>query len=326
MSFFSKKAIGIEIDDKEIRAVELQKRKSKIFLSRYDRISLPPGIVEDGKISKLDELGGYLKELLGKNKFKKKNIVLGLSNQDIMIRKISLPDIPKEKLDLLVSNQAQGYIPFPLDNCILDYMVVGKKETRDIKQVEILLAAAQLPMIESFYQCFSKAGLIIEDIKISSLAILDVINKEKNKGVVIFIDIPNNLANLVISVDGAPKLVRLLRVNLAQATGIAPASTTSKMELLDIVLSTWSQILYNEIRSSIQYFQTYENIDLIDRIILSGCGSRIIGLDRALENSMDIPVEIINPMQKIWTSSNLSLQEDIIDYSACIGLALASLE
>ena len=72
------------------------------------------------------------------------------------------------------------------------------------------------------------------------------------------------------------------------------------MELLDIVLSTWSQILYNEIRSSIQYFQTYENIDLIDRIILSGCGSRIIGLDRALENSMDIPVEIINPMQKIY--------------------------
>ena len=26
----------------------------------------------DGKISKLDELGGYLKELLGKNKFKRK--------------------------------------------------------------------------------------------------------------------------------------------------------------------------------------------------------------------------------------------------------------
>ena len=47
-----------------------------------------------------------------------------------MIRKISLPDIPKKRLDLLVSNQAQGYIPFPLDNCILDYMVVGKRNKR----------------------------------------------------------------------------------------------------------------------------------------------------------------------------------------------------
>jgi len=326
MSFFGKKAIGVEIDDKEIRVVELQKKKRKIFLSRYDRFSLPPGVVEDGRISKLDELSSYLKKLWEKNKFKKKNIILGLSNQDVMIRKISLPDIPKEKLDLLISNHAQEYIPFALDDCILDYMIVGKKETRDVKQVEILLAAAQLPMIKDFYQCFNRIRLTIEDIKISSLAILDVIKEEKSRGVAIFINIPNNLGNLVISIDGAPKLVRLLRVNLAQATGLDPATTNSKLELMDIVFSTWSQILYNEIRSSIQYFQTYENVDSIDKIILSGCGSRIIGLDRALQNSMDIPVEIIDPMQKIWTSSNSYLQEDIIDYSTCIGLAFAGLE
>ena len=325
MSITTKKAIGVEIDDKEIRAVELQQRKNKIYLSQYDRISLPSGVVEDGKISKLEELGIYIKQLWIKNKFKKKNIILGLANQDVMIRKISLPQIPKEKLDLLISNHAQEYIPFPIDDCVLDYMIVGKKEASEIKQVDILLAAAQLPMIEDFYQCFSRVGLKIIDIKISSLAILDIIEKE-NKGIVIFIDIPNNLGSLVTCVDGSPKFARILRVNLAQATGLDPANTTAKMELLEIVLSTWSQILYNQIRSSIQYFQTYEDVSSIDKIILSGCGSRIMGLDKALENSINIPVELINPMQKIETSPDLPINEDIIDYSTCIGLALAGLE
>ena len=287
---------------------------------------MPPGIVKDGKISKLEELGIYIKQLWIKNKFKKKNIILGLSNQDVMIRKISLPQIPKEKLDLLISNHAQEYIPFPLDDCVLDYMIVGKKETSDIKQVDILLAAAKLSMIEDFYQCFSRVGLKIVDIKISSLAILDIIKEKENKGTVIFIDLPNNLGSLVTCVDGSPKLARLLRVNLSQATGLDPANTPTKMELLEIVLSTWSQILHNEIRSSIQYFQTHEDVNSIDKIILSGCGSRIMGLDKALENSINIPVELINPMQKIGTSSCLPLNEDIIDYSTCIGLALAGLE
>ena len=51
-------------------------------------------------------------------------------------------------------------------------------------------------------------------------------------------------------------LARQLRINLVESTGLVPSEEYNKMELMDIVLSTWVQILYNEIRSSIQYFQT----------------------------------------------------------------------
>ncbi|MFY9279293.1 MAG: pilus assembly protein PilM [Caldicoprobacterales bacterium] len=208
MVLFRKIAVGIEIDDKEIRAVLLQKKKDNIYLTGYDRISLAPSTVEDGVVSKTKELENYIKTLWGKNKFGKKNIFLGLSNQDVMIRKVSFPNIPKEKLDLLVSNHAQEYIPFSLDNCVLDYMIVGEKETEDVKQVEVLLAVAQLPMIKDFYECFNNNGLKIQDIKIASLSLLDVVKESETKGVVIFVDIANNLANLVISIDGSPKLIK----------------------------------------------------------------------------------------------------------------------
>lgn len=326
MNLLFKRAIGVEMDDIEIRVVELQERNKKVFLSGYDRIPLSPGIVTDGKISKSQELEPCLRKIWTKNKFTKKNIILGLSNQDVMIRKISLPDIPKEKLDLLVANHAQEYIPFSLDDSVVDYMVVGKRETKDIKNVEILLAAAQLPMVESFYQCFRRSGFKIKDIKISSLAVLDVIREEKMKGITLLIDMANNLGNLIICIDGKPRLVRLLRVNLNQSTGLNPAAITSEMELMEIVLSTWTQILYNEIRSSIQYFETYEKVNNIDRILLSGSGSRIRGIDSALENSLDIPVELIDPIEQFTISRERLSHGQIIDYTTCIGLALAGLE
>ena len=42
------------------------------------------------------------------------------------------------------------------------------------------------------------------------------------------------------------------------------------MELIEIVLSTWTQMIYSEIRSSIQYFQIHEEVNNIDEIVLAG--------------------------------------------------------
>ena len=326
MGLLFKRALGVEIDDLEIKAVELRERNGRICICGYDRISLPPDIVKDGIISKPTEVSSYIKELWTMNGFKKNNIILGLSNQDVMIRKILLPDLPKEKLDLLIPNHAQEYMPFSLEDSLVDYMVVGKREVQGVKNVEILLAAAKLPMVEDFYYCFDRLGLKIKDIKVSSLSLLNVIDQKDSDGVAILVDISNNLGNLVVYMDGYPRLARMLRVNLAQSTGLEPAKISTKMELLEIVLSTWAQILYNEIRTSIQYFQVQEDVGEINKIMLSGCGSRIMGLDIELQNNLGVPVESINPMQRIRTAKKYPFDAQLIDFTTCIGLALAGLE
>jgi len=326
MRLFGKVAIGIEIDDFEIRAVELQKKNGEIYLLGYDRILLPRGTVRNGMISEAEDLTVCLKKLWTRNKFTKKNIIVGLLNRDLMTRKISLPNLPKEKLDLVISNHAQDHIPFSLENSVLDYMIVEEIKREDKKSVEVLLAVASLSMVEDFYQCFNQMGLWIKDIKLSSLALLDVIKDESVGEVKVLLDISNNSGSLVICVDGYPKLTRQLSVNFNEATGLNPINTSDKMELIEIVLSTWTQMIYSEIRSSIQYFQIHEEVNNIDEIVLSGCGSRIWGLDVELEKRLGIPVKYIDPMKNIKFKREDSRRGQIIDYTACIGLALAGLE
>ncbi len=326
MSLLNKRAIGVEIDDQEIRVVELCKKiDGRVNLSKYDRIPLPPNAVEDGFIVNSIEVSNCIKELWDNNGFRKKNIVIGISNQDVMIRRIQLPDLPKDKLDPLISNHAQEYMPISLENSVLDYMIVGRREVEGVKNVEILLAAARLSMIQEFYDCFNDQGLKIKDITVSSLSLLNSMDKEEIEGVVVLVDISNTMGNLVICVDGHAKLVRMLRVNFTQSTGLIPSSSSFKMELMEIVLSTWTQILYNEIRSSIQYFQSQEDTMEINKIILSGCGSRIKDLDVELHKNLGITMEYINPVQKIARVSQ-AYDESLLDYTTCIGLAFAGLE
>ncbi|MGI5851573.1 MAG: type IV pilus biogenesis protein PilM [Caldicoprobacterales bacterium] len=326
MNIFANRSIGVELDDYEIRAVELHKRAGGIHLSGCYRISLPPEIVKDGKITESQVVSEYLSSLWSGNKLNKDNITLGLSNQDILIRKTAMPAVPKDRLDLLVANNAQDYIPTPLENAVLDYMVVGRSEEDGTEMLDILLVAAASAMIEDFYQCFNSLGYGIKDIKVSALSIADTVHKANLDGNVVLVDISNNHGNLVIYSGGEPMLARQLRINLVEATGLIPSDAHNQMELMDIVLSTWAQILYNEIRTSIQYFQAQEDVQVVDKILLSGCGSRIIGLDKELERISGIAVEHIDPVEKIRTSKSRPFGGQVADFATCIGLALAGLE
>ncbi|HHZ13291.1 MAG TPA: pilus assembly protein PilM [Clostridiales bacterium] len=326
MNIFANRSIGVEFDDYEIRTVELQKRPGGIHLAGCHRVSLPPDIVKDGRVAKPKELSEYIKSLWTNNKLYKDNIILGLSNQDILIRKITLPLVPKDRLDLLVANNAQDYIPTPLENAVLDYMVVGHREVDGTEMLDVLIVAAASAMVEDFYQCFSSLGYGIKDIKVSALSIADTVCKESLSGNVVLVDISNNQGGLVIYSEGEPMLARQLRINLVESTGLVPSEGYNKMELMDIVLSTWVQILYNEIRSSIQYFQTQENVQAVDKILLSGCGSRIMGLDKELESISGISVEHLYPIEKLRASRSKPFGGQIADFATCIGLALVGLE
>ena len=68
---WGKVAIGIEIDDFEIRAVELQKKNGEIYLLGYDRILLPRYCKEWNDF-RSEDLTVCLKKLWTRNKFTKK--------------------------------------------------------------------------------------------------------------------------------------------------------------------------------------------------------------------------------------------------------------
>lgn len=326
MTLFAKEVIGVELDDVEIRVVGLKKRQDRISLSFAHRFPLGENLIVDGVVKEPIEVSKAIKAFWIEKKLKNKNIIVGISNQAVMIRKILLPDIPEDKIKQLIYNHAQEYMPIPIENAVIDYMVVGKKQVQSVQNLEVLLVAAQLDMVEDLFESFNMANLKPKDIKPSSLTSLAVFNEKDKEGIFALVDISNNMGTLTLFINGQPHLSRPLKVNFNKSTGLYPAKEESIMELSQAALSAWVKTLDNEIRTSIRYFQEQEGINAVDGIKISGCGSRVGGLDLGLENSLDIPVKFVSPLKRIDKVKSKDNHELIIDFTTCIGLALVGLE
>ena len=60
---FSKKVIGIDVSDKTVEIVEIRKRARGYFIEKANRLYLPDGVIEKGKIKDKEKLKEAFKRL-----------------------------------------------------------------------------------------------------------------------------------------------------------------------------------------------------------------------------------------------------------------------
>ncbi|HHX50489.1 MAG TPA: pilus assembly protein PilM [Clostridia bacterium] len=112
--FATKTMVGVEIDDGEIRGVELEKHQGRLSLGSWGSYPLPDNAVKEGVILQPEKVGGALEELWRQEGFKQREIITGVSNQGVLVRFASFPQVPPEKLDGVIRFQAQDHLPVPL--------------------------------------------------------------------------------------------------------------------------------------------------------------------------------------------------------------------
>jgi len=328
MNLFKKNSIGLEMDALEIRAVELKGSANKPMLRSWGRIALEPDIIVDGIVKNPQKLGEVLTKLWKLSKFKTKNVMLGVSNQGVIIRKADFPMVPTDKIEGLVRYQAQNYLPVSIDSVVLDYMTIGKYKSEEGDRLEVLLVAAQLDMVNGYLEALKYANLKPYDMTVAPLCLSNMLPPTAMQGIVIVVDISNELGSLLGNIDGVPRFIRSLKIRMHEVTGLNPSADSSLLRLSEEVLLSWTEILYNEIRYSINYFLSQERLNGVDKIILSGCGSRIEGLQKNLQEAFEIPIEVFDPSYKLYKLSDdkTYFKDKSTDFANCISLAITGLK
>jgi type IV pilus assembly protein PilM len=152
--------VGLDIEAGSIAATELSVNGS-VHVTASAIAPLAPGAFHEGEVSDPDALAGGLKDLFSQHKISKQ-VRLGVGNQGVVVRKVSLPAIedPKE-LDAAVRFQAQEQIPMPLDQAVLQFQVVGGLPAEEgmAPRIEVIVIAARREMISALLSPVRKAGL-----------------------------------------------------------------------------------------------------------------------------------------------------------------------
>ncbi len=167
-------SVGLDLDGAFVAAVQAQDGR----ISRAASMELPSGVITDGEVADVERLTESLKTFFKENDLPTR-VRLGVSNQQIVVRHLELPQIEEEaELAAAVRFQAAEAIAMPLDEAVLDYQVVGQATSAEgSPRLRVVVVAARQAMIERFVEGVRGAGLKPEGIDLNAFALVRALAK-----------------------------------------------------------------------------------------------------------------------------------------------------
>ncbi|HZC74071.1 MAG TPA: type IV pilus assembly protein PilM [Jatrophihabitans sp.] len=339
-------AIGVDIGATAVRAAVLAPGtldgRPSVTVHGLGAVELPVGAVANGVVSDHAAVTNALKALWEQHKFQCRSVILGITNQQVVVRDLTLPNLPPEQLAKALPFQAREVVPLPLDQALLDFTPLEVSDPIDDTVSGLLVAAPRAPVL-SAVRAVEAAGLRVARVDLSSFALLRSIADERLT-VEAVIDIGAHLTSVVIHNQGVPKVVRAVQRGgheitellvakggldevAAEAAKRAEGLTGRDSKIVEMVGQGVRPMLA-EIRSSIQYFGSTNAGARVERISLTGGGSALPGLADLLAQQVDVPTSVVAPTQHIrnrWTSTTGRGGSD--EYAATavsVGLAMGA--
>ncbi|HEY2297740.1 MAG TPA: type IV pilus assembly protein PilM [Jatrophihabitans sp.] len=336
-------AIGIDIGATAVRAAIVSPGTMdghpSVTVNGLGQHELPPGAVVNGVVSDQAAVSRALKALWDANKFECKSVILGVSNQQVVVRDLTLPNLGPDQMAKALPFQAREVVPIPLDQALLDFTPLGPPDEATDTVTGLLVAAPRQP-ISSAVQAVERAGLRVARVDLSSFAVLRSIADER-LGVEAVIDIGAHLTTVVIHNHGIPKVVRTVTRGGNEWTEIliskggmddaAAESAKRTVGLTDADSSIRTMVgqalrpLMAEIRSSIQYFGSTNPGVRLEKVSLAGGSAQLPGIAQAFTDQLDVPTEVVTPMRHIRNRYNSKGDSnDTAATAVSVGLAIGA--
>ncbi len=209
---FGAPAVGLDIDRGALKAVQVSQGGGSYTLQHVGYRRLPVGAIADGEVADHDLLAAELREFWASHSFKGKTVYLGVANQKVVVRLLDFPRMSPEDLKGAINFEAQDQTPMPLDEAVIDYVVLGPRdEGSDLDR--ILLVAAQKEMISRYSSAVRVAGLRPLGIDVKALSLIRstlLAALFGDEGAILLLDIGTEITNLVVAQGDGPTLTRFI--------------------------------------------------------------------------------------------------------------------
>lgn len=310
--------VGVDIGSAAIRAVEVSNAAgAKPTVVRFGEIELPPGAAKKGEVVEPNTVASALKRLWSTSGFRSKSVVLGIGNQRVLARDLSVPAVPLHQIRESLPFQVQDLLPMPVSEAVLDFYPINESDSGNGRVINGLLIAAVKETVMTNLSAVRLAGLKPVGVDLIPFALTRLAARtEHSAGAVIIMDIGESTTSFVFAVDGVPQFVRLIgmgggdvtraiaqRLSMEEGTaenakrqlGLATEQVPDGARpIVEIIYETTNE-LFTSIRNTITFVANTTRVSHIDRIVLSGNAARLSGLPRALAEYTRIPVVVADP-------------------------------
>jgi type IV pilus assembly protein PilM len=334
---------GVDIGSSSIRAVETNRVKDHPVVTNFGQAPLPVGAVQGGVINDDKVVIGALKHLWSSHKFRNRNVVLGVTSHQIVVREITLPNLPAREFRQTLPFQVRDQLPLAVDKALLDFYPLEKPK-KSAEMVRGLLIAAPREIVLPTVQIVERAGLRVVRVDLASFAILRAAAR-LDAQVEAIADIGAYTTSVVIHVDGEPRIVRTIPRGGAEIT--EALSSRLKVSLADAerlkcevglrsdqhpqvgdAIHEALRPLVSELRSSFEYLAAGDSQLRVASLALCGGSAPMPGLIDSLSSELGIDVFVADPLMRLRESRHRGYHDELTvsrsSAAVSVGLALAT--
>ncbi len=305
---------GVDIGSHAVKVCQLQKTGKGYSLLALGSAALPPGSVEDGVLQDPEEVGQIVAALFKNLNIKNNRVGISISGYSVIVKKINLEVMSEEELHEYITSEAEQYIPFDIDEVYLDFEDLHTATDED-DRTDVMLVAAKKDVIDDYLEMLQEQKLkpVLVDVDGFALENIWETTSQQLENVAL-VDIGASKMNINIIADGASVLARDIVVGSDQLTeqiasslgveyeeaekiklGLVPVEE-NREELEEIFTQTCTQWVL-EIKKAIDLYVANNPDQPLQRLVLSGGGSKVAGLKDFIASETGLEVISFNPFQ-----------------------------
>src|SRR5436189_83380 len=137
-----------------------------LVLRDYKRRDL--AIETPGEPIRHAQITATIREILNELGIKSANVNYAVAGQSVFARFVKLPSVEEEKIDRIIGFEAQQNVPFPIDEVVWDYQLVGGGTD---EQLQVVLVAIKSDLLEGINAAVEAAGLRPMVIGVANMAL-----------------------------------------------------------------------------------------------------------------------------------------------------------
>ncbi len=351
----SKKAplIGLDISTTAVKLLELSTGSGKggthYRVESYAVEPLPPNAVVEKNIADVEAVGDTIRKVVARSGSRAKRAAVAVSGSAVITKVIAMPaSLSDQEMEAQIELEADQYIPYPLEEVNIDFQVMGSSD-KNPEMVDVLLAASRSENVDDRVAALETAGLTAAVVDVEAYAmeraaveLLDAFHGSSAQTIAIA-DVGATITTLNVLHDNRLIYTREQNFGSRQLTeeiqrryglsseeaGMAKRQGGLPDNYGPEVLDPFKEAMAQQINRALQFFYSSSPHSAVDQLVLAGGTSSIPSVDELVEDRLNIPTNIANPLAHMSVNPRIKAQRLANDAPALMiaaGLALRAFD
>src|SRR3954466_13361736 len=275
-----------------------------------------------------------LQELLAEKGYGSKSLNICAPGFHTFSKFVKLPPVDTSKVTQIIQYEAQQNVPFPLEEVVWDYQILGAAASGEL---EVFLVAIKADIVENLFRSAESAGLRLQLVDVSPAALCNAFRYNYNdlEGCTMLLDIGAKTSNLLFFDKGSIysrginiganaitlDFAKEARVPLAEAEqlkidegfvslgGAYEEPDNPNQAAISKIARQVMTRLHIQVNQTIQFYRGQQGGSAPQRLFLSGGAAIMPYTAQFFAEKLNVPVEYFNPFRKVQIAPAINLEE-----------------